>query len=85
MIHQFQMVDIGYVRTVGVQAGDIKVFIILKEGETADQQEIIDYCAGKLAKYKLPTEVVFRSELPKTNVGKILKKDLRQEEMAQRG
>ena len=62
----------------------IKVFIILKEGETADQEEIINYCAAKLAKYKLPTEVEFRDELPKTNVGKILKKDLRQEEMAQR-
>ncbi len=62
----------------------IKIFIVMKEGETATQEEIIDYCAGKLAKYKLPTEVEFRDELPKTNVGKILKKDLRREEMALR-
>ena len=62
----------------------IKIFIVMKEGETADQEEIIKYCAGKLAKYKLPAEVEFRDELPKTNVGKILKKDLRQEEMTRR-
>jgi len=62
----------------------IKIFIVMKEGETANQEEIIEYCAGKLAKYKLPAEVEFRDELPKTNVGKILKKDLREEEMTRR-
>jgi len=35
-----------------------------------------------MAKYKLPTEIEFRKELPKTNVGKILKKELKAEEMA---
>jgi len=62
----------------------IKIFIVMKEGETANQEEIIEYCAGKLAKYKLPAEVEFRDELPKTNVGKILKKDLREEESTRR-
>ena len=62
----------------------IKVFVALKEGETATQEELIEYCTDKLAKYKLPTEIEFRDELPKTNVGKILKKDLRNEEMAKR-
>jgi long-chain acyl-CoA synthetase len=59
----------------------IKAFVVLKEGQTATEQEIIDYCAGKLAKYKLPTMVEFRTELPKTNVGKVLIKILKQEEM----
>lgn len=62
----------------------IKAFIALKDGETATQEEIIAYCAKKLAKFKLPTEVEFRKELPKTNVGKILKKDLRKEELEKR-
>jgi long-chain acyl-CoA synthetase len=62
----------------------IKVFAVLKEGETATQEELIEYCTDKLAKYKLPTEIEFRDELPKTNVGKILKKELRAEEMAKR-
>jgi long-chain acyl-CoA synthetase len=55
----------------------VKVFIVLKEGETATQEEMIEFCKGKLAVYKLPTEVAFLDELPKTNVGKVLKKDLR--------
>ncbi len=62
----------------------VKVFAVLKEGETATQEELIEYCTGKLAKYKLPTEIEFRDDLPKTNVGKILKKELRAEEMAKR-
>ena len=42
-------------------------------------------CKDKLAAYKLPTEVEFMDDLPKTNVGKVLKKDLRAEELAKRG
>ncbi|MFC1813579.1 long-chain fatty acid--CoA ligase [Thermodesulfobacteriota bacterium] len=61
-----------------------KVFVVLKEGETSTQEELIDYCKPKLATYKLPTEIEFRDELPKTNVGKILRKDLRKEELAKR-
>ncbi|MBI9084241.1 MAG: long-chain fatty acid--CoA ligase [Desulfobacterales bacterium] len=60
----------------------VKVFVVLKEGETATREEFLEYCKDKLATYKLPTEIEFRSELPKTNVGKVLKKDLRAEEMA---
>jgi long-chain acyl-CoA synthetase len=61
-----------------------KLFIVLKEGETATQAEMIEYGKTKLAAYKLPVEVEFRKELPKTNVGKILRKTLKAEEMAKR-
>ena len=57
----------------------VKVFIVLKSGVTATAEEMIAYCEGKLAKYKWPTEIEFRSELPKSNVGKVLKKILREE------
>ncbi len=57
----------------------VKVFVVLKRGETATAEELIEYCRGSLAAYKLPTVIEFRTELPKTNVGKILKKDLRME------
>lgn len=63
----------------------IKVFIVLKQGQTATEQEMIDYAATKLAKYKLPTEVEFCAELPKTTVGKVLRKELRAKEMEKRG
>ncbi len=58
----------------------VKAFVILKDGESMTEQEVIDYCGTKLAKYKLPVAVEFRNELPKSNVGKILRKDLRAEE-----
>jgi long-chain acyl-CoA synthetase len=61
-----------------------KLFVVLKEGEKATQEELIEYGKTKLAAYKLPVEVEFRTELPKTNVGKILRKTLKAEEMAKR-
>ena len=60
----------------------IKAFVILKDGQEMTSQEVIDYCDTKLAKYKLPVEVEFRHELPKSNVGKVLRKDLRAQEEA---
>ncbi len=62
----------------------VKIFIVLKEGETSTQEEMIEFAKGSLAVYKLPTEVEFRKELPKTNVGKILRKELRAEELKKR-
>ena len=63
----------------------VKVFVVLKDGDTATPDEIINFCKDKLAKYKWPDEVEFRTSLPKSTVGKILRKDLRAEEMAKRG
>lgn len=63
---------------------NIKVFVVLKEGMTATKEEFIEFCKTRLATYKLPTEIEFRKELPKTNVGKILRKQLRAEEMEKR-
>ncbi|MFZ5590917.1 MAG: long-chain-fatty-acid--CoA ligase [Bacillota bacterium] len=58
----------------------VKAFVVLKEGEQASEQEIMDYCRQKLAAYKIPRIVEFRPELPKTNVGKILRRVLAEEE-----
>jgi long-chain acyl-CoA synthetase len=58
----------------------IKAFVVLKQGQTMTEKEVIDYCAERLARYKLPVAVEFREELPKSNVGKILRKDLRKQQ-----
>jgi long-chain acyl-CoA synthetase len=63
---------------------NIKLFVVLKEGETATAEELIEYGKTKLAAYKLPSEIEFRKELPKSTVGKILRKELRTEELAKR-
>jgi len=60
----------------------VKAFVIMKEGQEMTAKEVIDYCETKLAKYKLPVEIEFRQELPKSNVGKVLRKDLRIQEEA---
>ena len=57
----------------------VKVFVVLKEGQAATEGEIIAFCRQNLAPYKVPKSVEFRKELPKTLVGKILRRALREE------
>ena len=45
--------------------------------QSATAEDLMKHCETRLAKYKWPLEIEFRAELPKTNVGKILKKNLR--------
>jgi long-chain acyl-CoA synthetase len=58
----------------------VKVYLVLKPGEKATQEEIIAFCREKLAAYKVPKIVEFRDSLPKSAVGKVLRKVLREEE-----
>jgi long-chain acyl-CoA synthetase len=58
----------------------VKAFVVLKEGDRASADEIIAYCRSNMARYKAPTLVEFRKDLPKSHVGKILRKVLREEE-----
>ena len=60
----------------------VKAFIVLKPGETATAEEIVDFCKERLAIYKVPKEVEFRNELPKSAIGKVLRKILRDEEVS---
>jgi long-chain acyl-CoA synthetase len=60
-----------------VYGENIKAFLVLKPGETATAEEIIEYCKTKLKNFLLPKEVVFLKAFPKNLVGKILKKELR--------
>jgi long-chain acyl-CoA synthetase len=62
----------------------VKAFLVLKPGQTASQEEIIGFCKEKLAAYKVPKLVEFRDSLPKSAVGKVLRKILRAEEEAKR-
>jgi long-chain acyl-CoA synthetase len=58
---------------------DVKAVIVLKAGNTATEDEIIHYCKENMAAYKVPRSIEFREQLPKTNVGKILRRALRDE------
>ena len=56
---------------------EIKAFVVLKPGQKADEREIIDHCVERLKKFKSPKTVRFLDALPKSLVGKVLKKELR--------
>jgi long-chain acyl-CoA synthetase len=67
---------------VSVEKGErVKAFVVLKEGEAVTEDEIVAFCRENLARYKVPKFVEFRDELPKTMVGKILRRVLLEEEM----
>jgi long-chain acyl-CoA synthetase len=65
-----------------VRGETVKAYVVLKEGQKATSDELIAYCKEQLAAYKVPTAVEFRSELPKTMVGKFLRRVLVEEEKA---
>ena len=58
----------------------VKAFVILRDGMTATDAEIIDYCKTRLSKFRVPEFVEFRDEFPRTSVGKIQKHILRRED-----
>ncbi len=67
---------------VGKERGErVKAYVVLRPGETATEEEIIEYCRDNLAYYKVPKFVEFRDDLPKTMVGKILRRVLVEEEL----
>jgi long-chain acyl-CoA synthetase len=60
-----------------VYGEDIKAFVTLKAGQSVTPEDIMEYCRGKLKKFFVPKEVIILPAMPKTLVGKILKKELR--------
>jgi long-chain acyl-CoA synthetase len=54
----------------------VKIFVVLKD-KTLTAKDLIMHCRENLTSYKVPKNVEFRDELPKTNVGKILRRELR--------
>ncbi len=55
-----------------------KAYAVLKQGQTLTEEDVLTYCRQKLAKYKLPAEVVFLDTLPRNASGKVLKNTLRE-------
>jgi long-chain acyl-CoA synthetase len=57
----------------------VKAFVVLKEGQSATAEEIIAFCRERMAAYRVPRMVEFRDDLPKTIIGKVLRRELRDE------
>ncbi len=79
--------DVREVAVIGVpseQTGEaIKAFIVKKDDKLT-KQEVISFCRAQLTPYKIPHFIEFRHQLPKTNVGKVLRRMLKEEERAKK-
>ncbi len=60
----------------------IKSFVVVDD-DSVTEKELIDFCSQNLAKYKLPTQIKFIEELPKTVVGKVLRGELRKKSVSE--
>jgi long-chain acyl-CoA synthetase len=69
---------------IGVPVGSpdqrVKAFVVLKEGASATAEELQEFCRGRLARFKVPKFIEFRDSLPRTFVGKVLRRELAAEE-----
>jgi long-chain acyl-CoA synthetase len=60
----------------------VKAYIILKDGHSVSEQELDQYCRSKLASYKVPRVYEFRTELPKSMIGKVIRRVLKEEHIS---
>ncbi len=72
-----KVMDVGVAGIPDPYRGEtVKAWVVVKPGETLTEGELKDFCKERLAAYKVPTHYEFRAELPKTTVGKILRREL---------
>jgi len=57
----------------------VKAIIALKQGERLTERELVEWCQGRIGKFKIPKQVVFTDSIPRTPTGKILKRILREQ------
>lgn len=70
--------DVGVIGIPDLEFGEtVKAFVVLKPEQDVSKQALIEFCEGKLATYKIPENIEFIEELPKNDLGKILRKELR--------
>jgi long-chain acyl-CoA synthetase len=71
------VLEVAAVAQPDERAGEVVALFVVKKDPALTEEELIDFCRKSLTGYKVPKRVYFRSELPKTNVGKILRRELK--------
>ena len=80
----YKVLEVVAIGVPDVNCGEaVKIFVV-KRDETLTADELRKHCREYLTGYKMPREVEFRDELPKSNIGKILRRVVRDEELAKR-
>ena len=77
--HHPGVLEVAAVAQPDERSGEVVVAFVVRKDPALTEQAVIDFCRKDLTAYKVPKHVYFRSELPKTNVGKILRRALRDE------
>lgn len=72
-----KVLEVAAIGVPDAKSGEVPKVFIVKKDKSLTESEILDYCKEYLTNYKLPRSVEFRDSLPKTNVGKILRRELR--------
>ncbi len=71
------VVEVGVIGKPDEHSGEVVMAIVVKKDESVTEEALRDYCRESLTSYKVPKSIIFTEELPKTNVGKILRRELR--------
>ncbi len=71
------VLEVAAVAQADERAGEVVALFVVRKDPSLTEEALIDYCRGSLTGYKVPKRVYFRDELPKTNVGKILRRELK--------
>jgi acyl-CoA synthetase (AMP-forming)/AMP-acid ligase II len=75
-----KVADVGVIGFPHEKWGEaVKAILVLKEGKELTEEELIEWCQGKIGKFKIPKKVVFTDSIPRTPTGKILKRVLREQ------
>ncbi|MBR6876752.1 MAG: AMP-binding protein [Neisseriaceae bacterium] len=77
--HHEKVQEVACVGVKSEKTGEALKLFVVKKDPTLTAEELIAYCRTKLTAYKVPRDIEFRDELPKSNVGKILRRELRDE------
>lgn len=80
-----KVLEVAAIAVPDARAGEVPKVFIVKKDPSLTEQEVLEFARQNLTGYKVPKYVEFRSELPKTNVGKILRKELKSQEAAKAG
>jgi long-chain acyl-CoA synthetase len=76
-----KVLEVAAIGIPDVHSGEVVKVVIVKKDESLTEKEVIDFAKLSLTNYKVPKHVQFKTELPKTNVGKILRRALRDSEV----
>ena len=80
LLNNPKVADVGVIGYAHEKWGEaVKAIVVVKEGQTLTEEELIEWCQGKIGKFKIPKSVVVTDAIPRTPTGKILKTDLRKQ------